>query len=79
MSKKAIDELHMSNKCLVCGEQIDINTDLTNMNYSKQERDIIYKKLINERKKQKEEKKLLGKKRDIIDKLTQPETKKIKI
>jgi hypothetical protein len=64
----------MSNKCLICNEEIDMENDLVSMNYTKQERDAIYKKLINDRKKSKEVK-LLGKKRtaDVIA------VKKIKI
>lgn len=54
----------MTDKCIVCSEQIDINTDLINMNYTKLERDIIYKKLIQDRKKANSEK-LLGKKRHV--------------
>jgi hypothetical protein len=53
----------MSTKCIVCNQEIDKNTDLVSMNYSKIEKDSIYKKLIYEKNKPKD--KMLGKKRGI--------------
>jgi hypothetical protein len=52
----------MTDKCIICNEKIDTNADLISMNLSKLERDSIYKKIINEKKKSKDDK-MLGKKR----------------
>ena len=80
ISKKAIDELHMKDKCIVCSSSIDISTDLVSMNYLKSERDHIYKSILNERKSNKKDK-LLGKKRTIDDRIQRvtENSKKIKI
>jgi hypothetical protein len=77
VSKKAIDELNMIDKCIVCGEDVNIKTDLVNLNYSKEERDLIYKHILAA--KTKSDDKLLGKKRDDkVLRITDGEVKKQK-
>lgn len=57
ISKKATDELQMKDKCIVCGTDIDIKKDLVNLNFTKEERNQIYIKLLEEKKRVKEHKK----------------------
>jgi hypothetical protein len=78
ISKKAIDELRMTDKCLVCGAPVNIKTDLVNLNYSKEERDVIYRLILSERSKTHD--KLLGKKREEkVLRIADGEVKKQKI
>lgn len=55
MSKKAIDEIGMKDKCIVCGKDFDHDKDMISLNYTKKEKEIIKKELLSlkERKKQK--------------------------
>ena len=46
LSKTAIDELHMKDKCISCNKPIDINKDLISLNYDKSLKIKIQKKLL---------------------------------
>jgi hypothetical protein len=64
ISKKAIDELNMTDKCINCGEKVDIKTDLVNLNYTKEEREAILRSLLPAQKDNNtDSNKMLGKKR----------------
>lgn len=54
MSKKAIDEIGMKDKCLICGKDFDNEKDLISLNYTKEEKENIKTELLSlkERKKQ---------------------------
>jgi len=70
-SRKASEELNLKESCIVCGEKINISTDLINMNMSKEEKENLYdiltaEKMRNKKPKTPEEIKLLGKKRELI-------------
>ena len=49
LSKKAIDELNMKDKCMQCGTEINLKSDLVSLNYSIKERQEIFNKLIEEK------------------------------
>ena len=53
VSKKAYDELNMKDKCILCGEKFDKNTDLVNINYSKEERKERFESIMAEKKRNK--------------------------
>ena len=52
--KKAIDEIGMKDKCLICGKDFDNEKDLISLNYTKEEKENIKTELLSlkERKKQ---------------------------
>lgn len=56
ISKKAFDELHMKDKCVLCGKLFSKEKDLVNLNYSKEERAQIFQNLIIEKLKSKKTK-----------------------
>jgi len=66
----------MKNNCIVCGEKININTDLINLNMTKEEKENLYNILTSEKLKNKkvstvtkiEEESFLGKKRELPSK-----------
>lgn len=49
ISKKAFDELHMKDKCILCGAKFDREIDLVNINYSKEERARIFSEIMNKK------------------------------
>jgi len=49
LSRKAIDELNMKDKCIQCGAEINLKSDLVSLNYSIKERQEIFNKLIEEK------------------------------
>ena len=49
ISKKAIDELNMKDKCIQCGTLIDLKSDLISLNYSIKERQVKFNRLIEEK------------------------------
>jgi hypothetical protein len=70
----------MKDKCLVCGEGVDVKTGLVSLNYTKEERDAIFKALVLEKTKEKETSdKLLKKKRVSDDGIQRLSNKKQKI
>jgi hypothetical protein len=66
----------MKNNCIVCGEKININTDLINLNMTKEEKENLYNILTSEKLKNKkvstvtkiEDDNFLGKKRELASK-----------
>jgi hypothetical protein len=50
ISKKAVEELEMSCKCLNCNSEVNFKTDLVNLNYSSKERENIFKQILMEKK-----------------------------
>jgi hypothetical protein len=74
ISKKAIEELNMKKACIVCGEKVNMPSDLVNLNMSKEDKENLYNTLTSEKtkKRAKPEDNLLGKKREFAgnDELT---------
>lgn len=58
ISKKAFDELHMKDKCILCSKDFNKESDLVNLNYTKEERARLFQKILAEKlnKKAKKEK-----------------------
>jgi hypothetical protein len=68
ISKKAIDELNLKDKCIQCGAEVKNKNELISLNYTKLEREAILKRVIEEKKKLKEKKNNL-KEEELKDKL----------
>jgi len=49
LSKKAFDELHTKDKCVLCGKDFNKETDLVNVNYTKEERARLFQKILYEK------------------------------
>lgn len=57
LSKKAVEELEMSSKCINCSSEVNLKSDLISLNYTSKERETIFKQIIQEKiKKQKDSK-----------------------
>jgi hypothetical protein len=50
ISKKALEELEMSCKCLNCNSEVNCKTDLVSLNYTTKERENIFKQILQEKK-----------------------------
>ena len=53
MSKNAIDEIGMKDKCIVCGEYCNKEKDLISLNYTKEEKEKIKQEIMKEKEIQK--------------------------
>lgn len=80
ISKKAFEELHMKDKCIMCGKDFNKDNDLVNLNYSREERAKLFQKILveksNQKSKKEKSKKIekIGNKEDTTDTIVNPKS-----